>query len=103
VSALPAFAVVAGGDLELRVKAVPGARRDELAGLLGDRLKIRVSAPPEGGRANGAICELLASRLGVSARSVEVAQGLANPLKTVRVRGAAASAVELCARLSDAG
>ena len=49
---LPAYLLVRGDDLEIRVKAVPGAKREEIAGALGDRLKIRVAQPPEGGRAN---------------------------------------------------
>jgi uncharacterized protein (TIGR00251 family) len=101
VTALAPFATVVGADLELRVKAVPGARRDEIAGVLGDRIKIRVSAPPEAGRANQAICGLVAARLGVAVRAVELAHGATNPLKTLRVRGGSAAAAEHCARLSD--
>ncbi len=55
----------AGEDVLIWVKAVPGASRNEIAGVVGDRLKIRISAPPEGGKANKAICKLLASSLGV--------------------------------------
>ena len=92
---LPAFMSVRGDDLELRVKAVPGAKRDEIVGALGDRLKLRVSQPPEGGRANEAIRELLAARLGVALRETEIVQGAANPQKTVRIRGMAADAPRL--------
>ena len=92
---LPAFMSVRGDDLELRVKAVPGAKRDEIVGALGDRLKLRVSQPPEGGRANEAIRELLAARLGVALREIEIVQGAANPQKTVRIRGMAADAPRL--------
>jgi uncharacterized protein (TIGR00251 family) len=86
-------ASVRGADLEIRVKAVPGARRDEIVGLLGDRLKVRVSAPPEGGRANAAIAACLAEALGVAPRAVELAQGASNPQKTFVVRGGAACAI----------
>mgnify|MGYP003130663889 CR=1 FL=1 len=71
----------------VRIKAVPGAKRDEIAGVLGDRLKVRVSAPPEGGKANKAICALLAKTLGVKKRDVEIISGLTNPEKVARVRG----------------
>jgi len=84
---IPSFMSVRGEDIELRLKAVPGAKRDEIAGALGDRLKVRVAQPPEGGRANEAICELLASRLGLSVRDIEIVQGATNPQKTVRVCG----------------
>ncbi len=76
----------AGGVL-IRVKAVPGARRDEIAGALGDRLKVRVSAPPEGGRANRAIAALLASALGVRERDVELVSGPSSAEKTLRATG----------------
>lgn len=69
------------------MKAVPGARQNEIAGVLGDRLKIRVSAPPEGGKANKAICELLARTLKCRARDVEIVSGQTNPEKLVRVEG----------------
>ncbi len=87
MSTLPAFASMRGNDLELRVKAVPGARRDEIVGVLGDRLKVRVSQPPEGGRANEAIRELLAARLGVAVRSVTLVAGSSAPTKTFLVSG----------------
>ncbi|MFM9997162.1 MAG: DUF167 domain-containing protein [Phycisphaerales bacterium] len=77
----------------LLIKAVPGARRDEIVGMLGDRLKVRVSAPPEGGKANAAICALIAAALGVKPRQVEVVSGHASAEKTVRVTGADAETV----------
>ncbi|MCB9836019.1 MAG: DUF167 domain-containing protein [Phycisphaera sp.] len=69
----------------MRVKAVPGAKREQIAGVLGDRLKIKVSAPPEGGKANAAICALIAKTLGVKAGAVSVVSGMTNPEKVVRV------------------
>ena len=71
----------------LRVKVVPGAKRDEIVGRLGDRLKIRVSAPPEGGKANAAVCALVAQALGIDARGVTVSQGTTSPLKTLTIEG----------------
>jgi uncharacterized protein len=67
---------------------VPGASRSEIVGALGDRLKIRVTAPPERGRANEAVVALLREWLG--AREVEVVAGLASREKTVRVSGVSA-------------
>ena len=73
---------------------------DEIVGALGDRLKIRVAQPPEGGRANEAIRALLAHALGVSERDIELVQGQANPQKSFRVRAASAQASALAARLA---
>lgn len=78
----------------IRLKAVPGARRDEITGVLGDRLKVRVSAPPEGGKANRAICALLAETLGVKGRDVEIISGHTSPEKTARVVGIDPAAAE---------
>lgn len=74
-------------DIQLSIKAVPGARRDEVVGWLGDRLKVRVSAPPEGGRANEAICALIARELGIRASAVAVTRGHGHPEKTVTITG----------------
>ncbi len=84
----PAWAAAADGDaVLLRIKAVPGAKRDEIAGELGDRLKVRVSAAPEDGKANKAICALIAKRLGVRKKDVRIHSGMTNPEKIVRVEG----------------
>jgi uncharacterized protein len=71
----------------IRIKAVPGASRDAIAGVLGDRLKVRISAPPEDGKANKAICSLLAKALGLKRAQVSVQSGHTNPEKTVRIIG----------------
>ncbi len=81
------------GVLRLRVRAVPGASRDQIAGPLGDRLKIRVAQPPEDGRANRAICELLGEVLGIPARQVLVASGQASRDKVVQITGVGAEVV----------
>lgn len=71
----------------IRVKVIPGARADTIVGPLGDRLKVRVSAPPEQGKANAAVLALLAASLGSKPAALELVAGHANPEKTVRVRG----------------
>ena len=78
----------AGEDVLIWVKAVPGASRNEIAGVVGDRLKIRISAPPQGGKANTAICKLLASSLGLKAKQISIERGETSPAKIVRISGA---------------
>lgn len=77
----------------LPIKAVPGARADAIVGPLGDRLKIRISAPPEGGKANKAICGLIARALGVRPGAVTVIRGTTSPEKTIRISGVPESRV----------
>lgn len=81
------------GGVTIRVKVVPGAKREQIAGVLGDRLKIKVSAPPEGGKANAAICAIIAKTLGVKAGAVSVVSGMVSPEKVVRVEGVLVEAV----------
>ena len=76
-----------GADVLLWIKAVPGASRDQIAGVIGDRLKVRISAPPEDGKANKAICKLLAKALGVRNAQVSIESGQTNPEKIIRIAG----------------
>jgi len=96
---LPPFMSVRGEDLEIRVKAVPGASRDAIAGALGDRLKVRVAQPPEGGRANDAIRTLIANAAGLPLRSVTITQGHSNPQKSIQLLGAGKDAARVARAL----
>ena len=71
--------------MELRVKVVPGASRSEIVGILGDRLKIRIAAPPEHGKANQALLLLIADWLGT--KNIEMIAGHGGAEKTLRVIG----------------
>jgi uncharacterized protein len=77
----------------LCVKAVPGASRDKIVGVLGDCLKVATSSAPEKGRANASIAKTLAKALGVSKRDVEIVAGLTNPRKEFRITGLPAADV----------
>ncbi len=81
------------GGVRLLVKVVPGASRNEIAGVLGERLKVRVNAPPEGGKANEAVMALIAEVLGVGVRSVQIESGHTRPEKVVRILGVSVDAV----------
>jgi uncharacterized protein (TIGR00251 family) len=91
---LPAWIRPVPGGCELRLKVVPGASRDQVVGPLGDRLKVKVAAPPEAGKANRAVCALLAALTGGRA---EVVAGQGNPEKTVRVGMSTAVVVRMVA------
>ena len=68
----------------LAVWVVPGARRSEVVGPYGDALKIRVAAPAEGGRANGAMLSVLSERIGAACR---LESGATHRRKSVVVEG----------------
>jgi len=76
-----------GPDALIDLKVVPGARRDEVVGSLGDRLKVRTAAAPEGGRANEAVLRLLAQKLGVRRGDLSIESGASSAEKRVRIRG----------------
>jgi hypothetical protein len=90
---MPEFLTQDGPDVVLRVKVVPGASRSAIAGPLGARLKIRIAAPPEAGKANAAVIKLLARRIGCRVNQITIASGHASAEKTVRVAGADAIAL----------
>ncbi|RLS84770.1 MAG: DUF167 domain-containing protein [Planctomycetota bacterium] len=71
----------------LEVKAVPGSSRDQIVGWLGDALKIKVTAPPEKGKANEAVIELLAAVLGIATDDVSVVSGHSSPAKVMAIAG----------------
>lgn len=86
------------GKTIIRVKAVPGASRASIDGLLADRIKIRVSAPPEGGKANSALLSLLATELGVRKGDLSVIAGSSSPKKSILVEALDPSEVDSCLR-----
>jgi uncharacterized protein (TIGR00251 family) len=71
----------------LRLRVSPGAHRTELVGRHGDAWKVRVSAPPEDGRANDAVLKLLADRTGLPRRSVAIVSGHSSREKMVQMDG----------------
>jgi uncharacterized protein (TIGR00251 family) len=73
------------GDLAIRVQ--PRAKRTEVAGERAGAVVIRVSAPPVDGKANEAVCRLIAERLGVPKSAVRIVRGESSRDKVVRVDG----------------
>ena len=71
----------------LAVHVQPGAKRSEVAGLHGERLKIRIAAPALDGRANEALVAFVAERLGIAKGRVTVAKGAASREKLVAIAG----------------
>jgi uncharacterized protein (TIGR00251 family) len=74
-----------GRDLVLALHVQPGASHDRLDGRHGDRLKIRISAPPADDRANTRLLTFLASLFDVPRRQVKLLSGPGSRQKRVRI------------------
>jgi uncharacterized protein len=64
------------GHVHLSVRLQPRARRDEVVGERGGAIVIRVTAPPVDGRANDALCRLIAKAAGVELETLRAALGV---------------------------
>lgn len=78
----------------LRLRVSPGAKRTRVVGRHGDAWKVRVTAPPEGGRANRAVARLIAETVSVPVDGVTVVSGHGAPDKIVELAGIDPSSVE---------
>jgi uncharacterized protein len=78
----------------VKLRVTPGARRPGIAGRHGDAWKVRVSAPPEDGRANDAVLSLLADALGLRRADVELVSGHASRDKKILLHGLAQADAE---------
>jgi uncharacterized protein (TIGR00251 family) len=81
----------------LPIRAQPGARKTALIGEHGGALKLAVTAPPEDGRANAALIELVRELLGLKRSQVELIGGATSRDKTLLIRGLPAD--QIAARL----
>lgn len=79
--------------VELRVLVQPRASRDQLAGVQGDELKLRLAAPPVDGAANAACCAYFAKLCKLPKSHVTLIAGESSRHKRVLLAGAEAAAV----------
>jgi uncharacterized protein len=82
------------GSTRLRLRVSPGARSAGIVGRHGEAWKVRVPAPPEGGRANEAVVRLLADALSLPREAVTVLSGHGARDKIVQLAGLDSSQVE---------
>lgn len=69
----------------LRLRVVPNAKRSEVVGVHGDAIKVKVQAPAMDGKANEALLDFLAEKLGLSRRSVQLVAGEKSRDKTISI------------------
>jgi uncharacterized protein (TIGR00251 family) len=83
-----------GDAVRFTVRLQPRASRNEIAGLQGVALKVRVTAPPVDGLANDALVELLSKALETSRRNVCIVSGQSSRTKVVEISGADLESVQ---------
>jgi uncharacterized protein (TIGR00251 family) len=83
----PPFLTVQGNALCISVKAQPRARTTGLAGIIGNELKIRVTAPPVDSAANEALEEFLSHQLDCPRSAITLIRGRTNSHKVFRIEG----------------
>lgn len=94
----PEWLRVRENGVEIRVRLAPRSSREQIDGTYGDRLKIRLTAPPVGGAANQALLRFLSKRLRIRPSAIRIVQGAKERSKIVFVE--AADPATLAARVA---
>ena len=76
-----------GDAVRFSVRLQPRASKNEIVGLQGISLKVRVTAPPVEGMANDALLELLSKELQTSRRNVCIVSGHSARTKVIEISG----------------
>lgn len=72
-------------SITIEVHVQPKSSRDEIIGAEGERIKVKVTAPPQDGKANERVREIIAKRLEISKSNVEIIRGEKSRIKIVRI------------------
>ena len=90
---LPAFIQSQKDGCYLRIKVQPRASKNEIGEILGNELKIKVTAPPVDAAANQALIDLLAEKLDCSRGAIQITRGQTSRHKTIFVAGKTAEEI----------
>ncbi len=94
---LPEHGPVTAPHTKLNVRVVPNASKAEVVGWLEEAvLKVKVMAPPEGGRANREVIALIARATGIARREVTIVSGEKSRNKVIAVQGMDADQLRGC-------
>lgn len=94
----PRVQATAGG-VRVTVRVQPRASRNEIAGVHGDALKVRLTAPPVKGAANEALVNFLATTFGIATRAITIVAGASSRTKIVELAGVTEDRVRRLAHL----
>lgn len=75
------------GNIYIHIHVQPRASKNEIVGIHGDYLKIRLTSPPVEGAANSLLVEFMAKKLGIPKSKIEIVSGEKSRHKTLRVEG----------------
>jgi len=78
---------VDGDKIRLEIKAIPGASKTEFAGVKDGRLRVRLAAAPEDGKANAELINFLSKTFDCSKRDLRIVAGEKSRLKVIEVPG----------------
>ena len=73
--------------MTLTVQISPNAPRSQVVGWLGDKLKIKIKAPPVDGKANVELVRFLAKKFGVRQNAIRIVRGETAKTKVVEIEG----------------
>jgi uncharacterized protein (TIGR00251 family) len=90
-------------SVRIAVHVTPKSSRESIEVGPGGDVRVRVTAPPESGKANAAVCRLVAKALGVPKSAVRVVRGESARDKLLEVDGADAAAVTALRGVADEG
>ena len=76
-----------GHGVAFAIKVIPGSSKTAICGLIDGKLKMKVAAAPEKGKANQCLLAFLAKQLGVKKNVIRIMCGQKNTVKQVRVAG----------------
>jgi len=74
-------------NTDINIRLTPRSSRNEIIGRERDCYRVKVTSPPVEGRANQTLIDLLARRLGIPKRDIEITAGKSSRIKTVRIHG----------------
>jgi uncharacterized protein (TIGR00251 family) len=79
------FLSVVSNEIHIAIKALPGASKTEFAGVQEQRLRVRIAAAPEDGRANAELISFISKSLGCPKKEVRLLRGTQSRIKTIAV------------------
>jgi len=83
----PAFLKPHPEGVVVQLKVIPRSSLNQIAGVIEDRLKIRIAAPPLDSAANHELIKFLAKTVAVSKSAILLKRGKSSRTKTVLIRG----------------